>query len=285
MATYVLNVSHLAQGRASCMGRSLCSRPTISGMRPGRGAHGRRQLGVKAVAETETVPARAQGLALMLDDGTRKSHSMAENTAFVTGFFKGIASKESFGRLVAGLYFVYKAMEDNFDATANKDVKIMDYGSLRRLRALEEDMEYYFGADWETAVQPSVATKKYVDRISAVAKDEPTLLIAHQYTRYLGDLFGGQMMGGMATRTLGLEDDKGIAFYQFPAISDNKAFIEEWYTSLNALDLTTEQKEAIVVEANLVFAFNIELFSELDGSAVQAMFSLFWTSVKEKLGM
>ena len=28
-----------------------------------------------------------------------------------------------------------------------------------------------------------------------MAKESPHLLIAHQYTRYLGDLFGGQMMG------------------------------------------------------------------------------------------
>ena len=42
---------------------------------------------------------RKEGLALMLDDGTRKSHSMAENTAFVSGFFKGIATKESFSNL------------------------------------------------------------------------------------------------------------------------------------------------------------------------------------------
>ena len=52
------------------------------------------------VVEVEPVTnPRKEGLALMLDDGTRKSHSMAENTAFVSGFFKGIATKESFSNL------------------------------------------------------------------------------------------------------------------------------------------------------------------------------------------
>ena len=52
------------------------------------------------VVEVESVTnPRKEGLALMLDDGTRKSHSMAENTAFVSGFFKGIATKESFANL------------------------------------------------------------------------------------------------------------------------------------------------------------------------------------------
>lgn len=180
-------------------------------------------------------------------------------------------------------------------------------------------MEYYYGADWKSSVTPSAATRRYVQRIREVAKDQPTLLIAHQYTRYdggllrecdfegvhrellscvgglmltvheanryLGDLFGGQMMGGMATKTLGLAEGKGIEFYQFPAIQDNKAFIEEWYGALNELPLSAEQKQAIVDEANLVFAFNIELFSELDGNALQAMFALAWSSLKEKLGL
>jgi len=254
---------------------------------------------------------------------------------------------------VAGLYFVYEAMEDAFDTTADpyaplssrprylhanpqlvssapspdrppcltcSAVKALDYDSLRRKASLEADMEYYYGADWQASVTPSAATRRYVERIREVAKDEPTLLIAHQYTRYvgrlsresvssegahrepvvvygwteadrslgrryLGDLFGGQMMGGMATRTLGLAEGKGIEFYQFPAIPDNKAFIEEWYGALNELPLTPEQKQAIVDEANLVFAFNIELFSELDGNALQAMFALAWSSLKEKLGL
>ena len=59
--------------------------------------------------------ARSEGLALALDEGTRKSHSVAENTQFVTGFFKGIANKKSFAQLVASLYFVYEAMEKAFD--------------------------------------------------------------------------------------------------------------------------------------------------------------------------
>ena len=51
---------------------------------------------------------RSTGLALQLDDGTRKSHSFAQNSAFVTGFFRGIETKESFAKLVSTLYFVYR---------------------------------------------------------------------------------------------------------------------------------------------------------------------------------
>ena len=82
---------------------------------------------IKPVAETS---ARATGLALALDDGTRKSHSVAENTAFVTGFFRGIATKTAFSQLVCSLYFVYEAMEKSFDETKDAGVKALDYNSL-----------------------------------------------------------------------------------------------------------------------------------------------------------
>jgi len=239
---------------------------------------------VYAAAVEESVSARQTGLALMLDEGTRKSHSMAENTAFVTGFFKGIAKKDSFARLVAGLYFVYEAMEEAFDSTSNSGVKSLDFKALRRLESLKEDMVYYYGENWRENVKPSPATKKYVDKIKTIAAEDPDLLIAHQYTRYLGDLFGGQMMGGMATRSLKLENGKGVKFYSFQDIPDASKFIETWYTEMNALDLSQEVKQAIVDEGNVVFALNIELFSELDGNPFQSVFALAWDALKEKLG-
>ncbi|CAE7657020.1 pbsA1, partial [Symbiodinium pilosum] len=65
-------------------------------------------------ALSDDVNPRKYGLALMLDEGTRKSHSMAENTQFVTGFFKGLGNRGSFAQLVTSLYFIYAAMEEAF---------------------------------------------------------------------------------------------------------------------------------------------------------------------------
>jgi heme oxygenase len=39
-------------------------------------------------------------------------------------------------------------------------------------------------------MQPSPASQTYVARVQEVALTQPYLLVAHQYTRYLGDLFG-----------------------------------------------------------------------------------------------
>ena len=209
---------------------------------------------------------------------------MAENTAFVSGFFKGIATQSAFANLVTSLYFVYQAMENEFENASDASVKSLDYSELRRVNSLEKDMEFFYGPEWAGIIAPSFATKKYVARIEEIGKSQPELLIAHQYTRYLGDLFGGQMMGGMASKSLGLEPGQGTSFYQFDDILDTKAFIDEWYTNLNKLDLTDKQKEAIVDEANLVFALNIEILEELEGSPFKAMMMLAINSLKEKFG-
>lgn len=240
----------------------------------------------KATAPGAVVPdPRKSGLALMLDDGTRKSHSLAENSAFVTGFFRGITDKTQFSQLVADLYFVYQAMETAFAETTDENVRMLDYPELRRVPSLEKDMEFYFGPDWRATVKPSQATARYVARIEEVAREQPPLLIAHQYTRYLGDLFGGQMMGGMAQKSLNLAEGKGIAFYTFEEIPSTKEFINTWYTQVNSLKISETEREAIVDEANVVFRYNIELFDELDGNPIVPMFCLALDALKEKLGL
>lgn len=229
--------------------------------------------------------ARSAGLALALDDGTRKSHSMAENTQFVSGFFKGISTRTAFSQLVASLFFIYSAMESCFDATEDSNVKALDYPELRRAKALKEDMQYYFG-DAADDVKMSPATQKYVDRVNAVARDQPYLLVAHQYTRYLGDLFGGQMMSGMARNSLQLDEGFGTRFYEFEDISSVKAFIENWYAEVNKLELSEQQKQEIIDEANLVFALNIEVFNELESSkraTVSAVWRLFKSAFKSNI--
>jgi len=239
--------------------------------------------------ETEVISPRKLGLALQLDDGTRKSHSLAENTAFVSGFFKGLSTRVAYRSLLTSLYFVYLEMESSFDTTVDESVKALDYPELRRLGAIKKDMSYFYGSDWESSknsIKPSFATQTYVSRIKEVSVTSPHLLIAHQYSRYLGDLFGGQMMSGMASRSLKLEESKGVQFYEFDDLdlSVNK-FIDLWYTKLNALDLTDKQKQEIVDEANYVFALNIGIFEELDGNSLKAMWTIAISLLKSKLGL
>ena len=61
-------------------------------------------------------------LAAQLREGTKKSHTMAENTGFVSCFLKGVVDKASYRKLVADLYFVYSAMEEEITKLADHPV-------------------------------------------------------------------------------------------------------------------------------------------------------------------
>lgn len=174
-------------------------------------------------------------------------------------------------------------MEESFDNSELYAVKALDDEELRRLKALEEDMDYFYGSGWKDQVHPTANAQRYAERVREVARNKPYLLVAHQYTRYLGDLFGGRMMGGMAQRSLDLDDGKGVAFYTFDAIPDVSEFITDWYTRLNKLDLSDTEKQEIVDEANLVFEMNIGILEDLEGSPLKALWTLAFSTLKEKL--
>jgi len=234
------------------------------------------------VEEPPRTNPRTEGLGFALDDGTRNVHSIAENTGFVTGFFRGLARRESFAQLTSSLYFVYQAMETILDETTNDHLLALDFPELRRLPSLERDMQFFFGDDWRQTVEPSPATRAYVDRIRAVARSStPELLVGHLYSRYLGDLFGGAMLANMASKSLDL-DDGGLDFYTFETIPDTRTFIDSWYIQLNDLDLDPRLQAAIVDEATDVFRLNIAIFNELEGSAVRALATIALQTLVDK---
>ena len=51
-------------------------------------------------------------LSIELKEGTKESHSAAENTKFVAAFLRGVLNPEEYRKLLANFYFVYSAMEE-----------------------------------------------------------------------------------------------------------------------------------------------------------------------------
>lgn len=170
---------------------------------------------------------------------------------------------------------------------------------LGRLQCLEEDMEFYFGEDWKEQVPMSDATKDYVNRIHEVADKDPALLIAHHYTRYLGDLSGGQILRKMAMKAMDLPSTgEGVQFYVFENITDAKKFKNMYRSCLDGLNIDKVKSDEIVKEANYVFMLNIYLFQEIDALAgfeeqdpkkkkltVEEIYSSVDTSSKEAAGV
>ena len=222
--------------------------------------------------------------ALQLKTETKKSHTAAENTKFVGSFLRGVVSKESYKQLVANFYFIYRAMEEEVDKLKEDPiVSKIAYDELNRVNNLERDLRYFYGPNWRALITPSDACQQYVNRIREVADEDPELLVGHHYTRYLGDLSGGQILRGIAEKALSLPEGEGLYFYEFEKIEDKKEFKNNYRSSLNQLPINQSQANAIITEANYAFRLNMYMFDELQGNWLESLIKVFTGVIRGRM--
>lgn len=225
----------------------------------------------------------SSNLATKLREGTKKSHTMAENVGFIKCFLKGVVEKNSYRKLVANLYFVYSAMEEEMEKLkAHPIVSQIYFPELNRKTSLEQDLSYYFGSNWRDEVVLSPAGQAYVQRIREVSATAPELLVAHSYTRYLGDLSGGQVLKKIAQNAMNLSDGQGTAFYEFKDIADEKEFKNKYRQAMNDLPVDEATAERIVDEANHAFGMNMKMFNELEGNLIKAIGVMLFNSLTRR---
>lgn len=217
----------------------------------------------------------SQEFASLLREGTKKSHTLSENTAYMKCFLKGIVEKEPFRQLLANLYFVYTTLEAELERHAHHPIiSLIYFPELNRQEKLEADLAYFYGENWQNLIVPNQAGSTYVNRIKEDSNNNPALLVAHAYVRYLGDLSGGQSLKNIAQSALDIPEDQGINFYEFdafPSILDKRNFKETYRDRLNQLPLTTDLIDAIIAEANYAFKLNRDVFHELEPFVKEAI--------------
>jgi heme oxygenase len=222
--------------------------------------------------------------ALQLKTETKKSHTAAENTKFIGSFLRGVVSEESYKQLVANFYFIYRAMEEEVDKLSEHPIVGKVHSKLlNRTEPLSRDLRYYYGPNWRALIAPSEACQRYVNRIREVAEDDAELLVGHHYTRYLGDLSGGQILKGIAEKAMDLKEGEGLHFYEFEGITDKKGFKTSYRTALDTLPINQSQANAIINEANYAFRLNMYMFDELQGNGFMSFFKVILGIIKGKL--
>nr|ARO91387.1 heme oxygenase [Rhodochaete parvula]ASK39718.1 heme oxygenase [Rhodochaete parvula] len=219
-------------------------------------------------------------LANQLREGTTKSHSMAENVSFVKSFLSGVVDKNSYKKLVANLYFVYSAIEEEIENNKyHFAIEPIYFPELNRKESLEKDLTFYYGNEWEKLVEPSAATQTYINRIHQISQKQPELLVAHAYTRYLGDLSGGQILKRIAQSAMQLSSSDGVEFYNFRDIKDEKSFKHQYRAALNSIPVNDQLIAEIISEANVSFNLNMKIFQELNSSLIKIFIMLLLNTI------
>jgi len=207
---------------------------------------------------TETRPAQ---LSAAMREGSRVEHEEAESSAFMAELLDGRVNDLGYATYLARYRGIYAALEDAVRGCDAPAIEAVYDVRLERLATIEADLTYWRQRVSAPIEATSPATEAYIARLHEVAHDGG-LLAAHHYTRYLGDLSGGQAIGRILNRSFEL-DGQGIAFYDFSAIAKPKIFKDGYRERLDALELSGADQDRIVDEVRLAFRLNSDMFAEL----------------------
>ncbi|XP_061572317.1 heme oxygenase-like [Cololabis saira] len=222
---------------------------------------------MEAKTETQTPPEQLvdRDLSEQIKKVTKDSHVRAENTEMMLSFQRGQVTLQQYKLLLCSLYEIYRALEDELDSNSNHPGVAPIYfpAELARLESVEKDLEFFYGRDWREKIVVPAATKRYCHRIRQIGKESPERLVAHSYTRYLGDLSGGQVLGRIAQKSMGLKGSEGLSFFAFPGVSSPNLFKQLYRSRMNSVELTEEERNGVLEEAVRAFEFNIQVFDDL----------------------
>ena len=199
-------------------------------------------------------------LSAAMREGSQAEHRAAEDSSFMSALLDGRVNERGYADYLLRLRVVYATMEalvrGQLDDPA---VAAVHDEALERLTAIDADLDHWC-VDGERGTD-SPAAAAYGARLEDAAA-WGGLLVAHHYTRYLGDLSGGQAIGRILDRTFAL-DGAGIAFYDFPEIAKPKPYKDAYRARLDALGLSDVDKQRVVEEVKVAFRLNQAVFREL----------------------
>ncbi|MFI0722958.1 heme oxygenase (biliverdin-producing) [Streptomyces sp. NPDC021224] len=212
-----------------------------------------------------TPPAPAQPFSAVIRDASRAQHTEAENSRFMADLLGGHLGITAYARLTEQLLHIYRALEEGAATLAGDPVAgPFLRPELRRVPALERDLDHLLGDGPRERTAPLPATARYAARIARTAAEWPAGYVAHHYTRYLGDLSGGQVIRGIAEKTWNLpHKGDGVRFYVFEDIANPAAFKREYRELLDALPIGADEQDRVVEECREAFRLNSELFAAL----------------------
>jgi heme oxygenase len=200
------------------------------------------------------------GLADQMRQRTGALHARAERSGIVSDILKAQVDRAGYALFLRNLLPGYQALEAALEGNRHHPgIAAIARPEVYRASALEADLTALSGPDWGENLPLLPASRALSARIAGlIHQDGAAGLVAHAYTRFLGDLNGGQMMMRLLARSLLLEESE-LNFYRFLSIPDIEVFKREYRAAIDRSGLELLRVEAVVEEAAVAFEYNIEI--------------------------
>lgn len=207
----------------------------------------------------QTQPTTPLTLSARLREETRDAHRLAERGPFIRRLLRGAVSRRDYASFLAALRRLYAALEAGLLAHHEHPcVAPLCWPALWRVAAIDRDLAALLGPEWRAQVALDRYADRHVARLTTLALADPPLLVGHAYTRYLGDLSGGQILRG-AVRSFAPD---AVALYEFAGL-EAAAAAREFRARLDALPLAPRVAAAVVAEARHAFELHVEMTAAL----------------------
>ncbi|ADI08992.1 heme oxygenase [Streptomyces bingchenggensis BCW-1] len=201
----------------------------------------------------------------LIRTASHDQHTEAENSGFMTNLLGGALGVDAYTRYTEQLWYVYRALEDSAHALREDPVTGPFIRSdLFRVGEIERDLTHLRGPGWPERISALPATRAYAARVEECARTWSAGYVAHHYTRYLGDLSGGQIIRAKAEKNWGFAHrGDGVRFYVFEGITNPAAFKRDYRALLDAIGVDDLEKQRVIDECNRAFDFNAAVFRAL----------------------
>lgn len=200
-----------------------------------------------------------ENLANLLRDRTQPLHNLAERSGIVRDILIGRASRHGYALFLRNLLPAYEALEAGLTRNCDtRGIDVIAIPEIYRAGTLISDLNAIAGSSWLRSLPLLPAGERYAQRVDRAADGDAARLIAHAYTRYLGDLNGGQALRRVLARSLDLKP-RMLTFYDFPEIGDLKSFAADYRNAIDCAGRSAADANSVIEEAATAFQYNIDV--------------------------
>ncbi|MCU4296808.1 biliverdin-producing heme oxygenase [Brevibacterium permense] len=192
-----------------------------------------------------------------LKAGTATIHDEVEHTTFMVDLMEGRLDSSAYALLLKQYDVIYGVLESKSREFADNAVFTPFFDAdLFRAERIAADLAALDGV--ELPVMPGASA--YAAHLQGLDRAEQ--VIAHHYTRYLGDLSGGQAIGTLMGRHYGLPATS-LTMWDFAEIGKTKPYKDVYRSRLDQVAATGGDEQMVIDETMEAFRLNGALLVDL----------------------